>query len=1301
MSDLMNAGDMLWVEATRDIEAEHEAGLLAAASVQAAPLMAMAMAADSVEDFHNRIALMEDSLRATASVVAREGTPDHTFVLAALPAQWFEDWQMAFEARQAEAQRKNARRAFERNQQRAASNLTTTADAWGHQPDGAYRDPSRNPATPPADLYEAAKAHWGGAQARDVTPGKVFRADGFTFAFVKGQDGSWSMEANDGGGAEFRRVDGGGWEARGFYSDDWKKIAASAWLAKNAGGLDGYWQAISASLDAMRKAKSAAEVIEILGAPDRSIGVGDAFFGGDGDDMMGALFDAGWRSVRIDAAYLWCLEAPDGSQISYVEGDVFTGNKLSSKKTAAGAAASYKHFCSLECNREYSSTVAGGGAGHGPNEEPYCLNCGAPTEPLRPQGASTHYVVRQRGTMSGGDSFKTRSEAQARADELNTQHGTSDYIVSEEGKTAARKTAAGENWPRVPHPNPITPGEMIRACPKCGSTNTTRTMIHGPGGRFGDPGGMNVVECKDCGERDMTPAKPMTAAREDYEHWNEDADRMWWEEEGRHGGDSGLWYCDICGTEHAGLCPMEASASGNPWLPKMAYTNADGSPDDHEMSAPCYVCGGATQRVAPGWGDLQMCDACMRARGIDPEADSSAVLKTSSSPYNGQGREVEDYEDQFGPDDAYDAWKDDYDPDEDRFFTEALLHWASDSMLDEYRALPVKIYFAPGANVVYKAVGGPLATGVVLEDPAHMGEESDMVKIQPDGGGYHDFARREDVRQVFTAKKMAAARKKVTAVGPNGFWCRYCGEYQTVRSAADNRAMREHMQKHKDAGHKAWERDEGDSPFPPKNPSQKVASADPENIALARKVLAEGFYAGGEQLDQYTASMIVQIYDALNDENKAKFGNLPLARMVDIGWKLVNKTSAKTADAAFPPKNDLDEQAAQDPAPAAPGAPQEATDPLVDVASAQKGGIIMEPGENGTVNAYTIIDVNDGGDSMLLTVTKNGGEEMQLQVPKTERLQIHQPAASEQPKAEAGPEGGGGESNKEKPPFPPKASAKTAGGDTLEGAIDTALQNLPIKRSVTTPEAMSGYIVVERPAQNANGGHFDSRFMVVDDKPQSGGGAMAPAEWPPEGKIVARIDKDGNVTKIGAKMAVASSNCTGCGADLSGEFTERPAMDGGSLDSETTVMSAQCPSCGEYVQKVASAKTAYDIPFENASDENPTETRIVPAAQSEGKYKVEGKFSDGWKSLMPDVATKEECEEWLRTTTMFGLNKKSNVQPGLLDRVIERAARIIVANPYVEDEGEYGDEKNPFSPENAQRSVDNPSSEPTSPEKDD
>lgn len=41
--------------------------------------------------------------------------------------------------------------------------------------------------------------------------------------------------------------------------------------------------------------------------------------------------------------------------------------------------ATYAPFCSLECNRDYSATVAVPDTAN--HDEPFCLNCGDPTAP--------------------------------------------------------------------------------------------------------------------------------------------------------------------------------------------------------------------------------------------------------------------------------------------------------------------------------------------------------------------------------------------------------------------------------------------------------------------------------------------------------------------------------------------------------------------------------------------------------------------------------------------------------------------------------------------------------------------------------------------------------------------------------------------------------------------------------------------------------------------------------------------------------------------------------------------------------
>lgn len=70
------------------------------------------------------------------------------------------------------------------------------------------------------------------------------------------------------------------------------------------------------------------------------------------------------------------------------------------------------------------------------------------------------------------------------------------------------------------------------------------------------------------------------------------------------------------------------------------------------------------------------------------------------------------------------------------------------------------------------------------------------------------------------------------------------------------------------------------------------------SIDDARKALDTGSYqtVDGMMLDTFSASALVQIYDALSPENQAKLAAMPLDKAMDIVWKLANKTgSRKTA----------------------------------------------------------------------------------------------------------------------------------------------------------------------------------------------------------------------------------------------------------------------------------------------------------------------------------------------------------------------------------------------------------------------
>lgn len=60
-------------------------------------------------------------------------------------------------------------------------------------------------------------------------------------------------------------------------------------------------------------------------------------------------------------------------------------------------------------------------------------------------------------------------------------------------------------------------------------------------------------------------------------------------------------------------------------------------------------------------------------------------------------------------------------------------------------------------------------------------------------------------------------------------------------------------------------------------------------IAACRSIMANGQYEkiNGHVVDLFTASAIVKIYDAVNDENKAKLKALPVARIASIAFQLL------------------------------------------------------------------------------------------------------------------------------------------------------------------------------------------------------------------------------------------------------------------------------------------------------------------------------------------------------------------------------------------------------------------------------
>ena len=87
-----------------------------------------------------------------------------------------------------------------------------------------------------------------------------------------------------------------------------------------------FWALIDRQIEQLRTATTAQQVIDIIGA-DPELGVGDAFFAGGGGDTLPdePLGAAGWRYAWYKASYYWALTAPDGTGITYVEGDIYLG----------------------------------------------------------------------------------------------------------------------------------------------------------------------------------------------------------------------------------------------------------------------------------------------------------------------------------------------------------------------------------------------------------------------------------------------------------------------------------------------------------------------------------------------------------------------------------------------------------------------------------------------------------------------------------------------------------------------------------------------------------------------------------------------------------------------------------------------------------------------------------------------------------------------------------------------------------------------------------------------------------------
>jgi hypothetical protein len=94
-----------------------------------------------------------------------------------------------------------------------------------------------------------------------------------------------------------------------------------------------FWTTIRQQVSELKEAKSADDVVHTLSHDRNPYGSGtgceDGFFAGSGgeESVYEVLTGNGWREVWAESGIYYTLEAPDGSRITYIEGDIRKGDR--------------------------------------------------------------------------------------------------------------------------------------------------------------------------------------------------------------------------------------------------------------------------------------------------------------------------------------------------------------------------------------------------------------------------------------------------------------------------------------------------------------------------------------------------------------------------------------------------------------------------------------------------------------------------------------------------------------------------------------------------------------------------------------------------------------------------------------------------------------------------------------------------------------------------------------------------------------------------------------------------------------
>ena len=411
----------LWLVAGGDAEAERHANYLLSARTAAAGSIAFVLAAADPDEYQHREALMAERLDEAVSMAVGSDTGMFLDVRMALLTEMNADFQTVHQARM-EAQRQlQARERVRREvEQRAAARVAAINEGFEKL---AYSDrcpycgkegcspdcpgPSGGSTVCP-ECGGGAKVHNGKVQCNDPDgcgygwDGKGYDDDRHnasrrTAGVFDGPEdfgGSgwdphvepfrikWQCpQCGTPGSTTVTRNDQGNPICTNCHRDIPPEAVTTTSTATKTAIWDGFWSAIHDQYEALKSAQSADDVMRIC-KPVPGVSTGEGFFEGSGGDeqVLDALLIAGWRSVRIDADYYWCLQAPNGDLVTYIEGDLFRGNQMSTTSSRRPEAKTAYSTWS-EDDDEFDD---------GPEPE-LCPVCGGPGIELGTLGRLTHF----------------------------------------------------------------------------------------------------------------------------------------------------------------------------------------------------------------------------------------------------------------------------------------------------------------------------------------------------------------------------------------------------------------------------------------------------------------------------------------------------------------------------------------------------------------------------------------------------------------------------------------------------------------------------------------------------------------------------------------------------------------------------------------------------------------------------------------------------------------------------------------------------------------------------------------------